>query len=50
MRQQLLFDIPMIGLAAAAVINPLFEGAKNATLVLGLGAAAAGSARLYFGP
>lgn len=50
MREQLLFDVPMIGLAAAAVVNPLFNGAKNATLALGLGAAAAGGGRLYFGP
>ena len=32
MREQLLFDVPMIGLAAAAVVNPLFNGAKNTTL------------------
>ena len=50
MRQQLLFDIPMLGLGAAAIINPLFDGAKAATLGLSLGAAAAGGGRLYFGP
>lgn len=50
MREQLLFDVPMIGLAAAAVVNPLFNGAKNTTLALGLGSAAAGGGRLYFGP
>jgi hypothetical protein len=50
MREQLLFDVPMIGLAAAAVVNPLFNGAKNTALALGLGAAAAGGGRLYFGP
>jgi hypothetical protein len=50
MRQELLFDVPMIGLGIAAIANPLFNGAKNATLGLSLGAAAAGGARLYFGP
>jgi hypothetical protein len=50
MRQQLLFDVPMIGLGVAAIVNPLFEGSKNVTLGLALGAAAAGGGRTYFGP
>ncbi len=50
MRQQLLFDIPMIGLGAAAIVNPLFEGGKNVTLGLGLGAAGMEGGRLYFAP
>lgn len=50
MRQQLLFDIPMIGLGAAAIVNPLFNGAKNVTLGLSLGAAVEAGGRIYFGP
>jgi hypothetical protein len=50
MRQQLLFDVPMIGLGAAAIVNPLFDGAKNVTLGLALGAAGAAGLRTYFGP
>jgi hypothetical protein len=50
MRQQLLFDVPMIGLGVAAIVNPLFDGAKNVTLGLSLGAAAAAGGRIYFGP
>jgi hypothetical protein len=50
MRQEMLFDIPMVGLGVAAIVNPLFNGAKNTTLGLSLGAAAVGGARLYFGP
>lgn len=50
MRQELLFDVPMIGLGIAAIANPLFNGAKNATLALSLGAAGVAGTRLYFGP
>jgi hypothetical protein len=50
MRQQLLFDVPMIGLGAAAIVNPLFDGAKNVTLGLALGAAGAAGGRTYFVP
>jgi hypothetical protein len=50
MRQQLIFDVPMIGLGVAAIVNPLYDGAKNVTLGLGLGAAGAAGARIYFGP
>ncbi len=50
MRQQLLFDVPMLGLGVAAIVNPLFDGAKNVTLGLSLGAAGAAGARIYFGP
>ena len=50
MRQQLIFDVPMIGLGVAAIVNPLYEGAKNVTLGLSLGAAGAAGARIYFGP
>jgi hypothetical protein len=50
MRQQLIFDVPMIGLGVAAIVNPLFEGPKNVTLGLALGAAGAAGARTYFGP
>jgi hypothetical protein len=50
MRQQLLFDLPMIGLGAAAIVNPLFDGAKKVTLGVALGAAGAAGLRIYFGP
>ena len=50
MRQQLIFDVPMIGLGVAAIVNPLFEGSKNVTLGLALGAAGAAGGRTYFGP
>jgi hypothetical protein len=50
MRQQLLFDVPMIGVGVAAIVNPLFEGSKNVTLGLALGAAGAAGGRTYFGP
>ena len=40
----------MIGLGVAAIVNPLYEGAKNVTLGLSLGAAGAAGARIYFGP
>ena len=46
MRQQLIFDVPMIGLGVAAIVNPLYDRAKNVTLGLSLGAA---GARIYFG-
>jgi hypothetical protein len=50
MRQQLIFDLPMIGLGAAAIVNPLFDGAKNVSLGLALGAAGTAGARIYFAP
>jgi hypothetical protein len=50
MRQQLFFDIPMIALGAAAIVNPIFRGATNTTIALGLGAAGAAGLRTYFGP
>ena len=50
MRQQLLIDIPAIGLGVATVANGIFRGAKDATLALGLSSAAVGGTRLYFGP
>lgn len=50
MREGEMFDIPMIGLAVAAVVNPIFHGAKDATLALGLGSAAFAGASLYYAP
>jgi hypothetical protein len=50
MREQLFFDVPMIGLGIAAVVNPLFHGVKDVTLGLSLGAATAAGGRLYFAP
>lgn len=50
MRQQLLFDLPLFGLAAATVASGIYGGSKGLTLGLGLGSAALGGGRLYFGP
>jgi hypothetical protein len=50
MRQELIFDVPLIGLTTAAVVNPIFDGAKSATLALGLGAAGVAGTSLYFNP
>lgn len=50
MRQQLLFDIPMMGLAAATIASGIYGGSKGLTLGLGLGASALAGGRLYFGP
>ena len=50
LREQLIFDLPMIGLGAATIINPIFNGATNTTIGLGLGAAGAAGLRTYFGP
>jgi len=50
LREQLIFDVPMIGLGAATIINPIFHGATNTTIGLGLGAAGAAGLRTYFGP
>jgi len=50
MRQQLLVDIPAIGLGVATVANGVFRGAKDATIALGLSSATVAGTRLYFGP
>ena len=50
LRQQLIFDVPMIGLGAATIINPIFRGATDTTIALGLGAAGAAGLRTYFAP
>jgi hypothetical protein len=50
MRQQLLLDIPLVGLTAATVANGIFSGPKDLTLALGLASATVGAGKLYFGP
>lgn len=50
LRQEMLFDIPALGLAAATVANGIFGGTKNVTLGLGLGSATIGGGKLYFSP
>jgi hypothetical protein len=50
MREQLLFDVPAIGLGVATVANGVFRGAKDATIALGLSSATLAGTRLYFGP
>ena len=50
MRQQLAFDLPIIGLAAATVGSSIFGASKDQILALGLGSAGLAGARLYFGP
>jgi hypothetical protein len=49
-RQQLLFDIPLIGLAVATVASGAFHASKDSILALGIGAATMGGGRLYFSP
>ena len=50
MRQQLMFDIPMMGLAAGTIASGIYGGSKGLTLGLGLGTSALAGGRLYFGP
>jgi len=50
MRQQLLFDLPMMGLAGAAIASGIYGGSKDLILGLGLGSAATAGGRAYFGP
>jgi hypothetical protein len=49
-RQQLAFDVPILGLAAATVAAGVYGGSKNLVLGLGLGTAGATGAKLYFNP
>ena len=49
MRQQLLFDVSMMGLGVAAIVNPCSR-VRRMYSGLALGAAAAGGGRTYFGP
>src|SRR5215467_3365370 len=50
MRQQLIFDIPMIGLAIATVTAGIYHGSKGSILGLGISTATIAGGRLYFGP
>jgi len=50
MRQQLLFDLPMMGLAAGAIASGIYGGSKDLILGLGLGSASLAGGRAYFGP
>ena len=50
MRQQLLFDLPLMGVAAAAIASGIYGGSKDLILGLGLGAAGITGGRVYFGP
>lgn len=50
MQQQLLFDIPMMGVAAATIASGIYGGSKGLTLGLGLGTSALAGGRFYFGP
>ena len=50
MRQELLIDVPAIGLGVATVANGVFHGAQTATIALGLGSATISGTRLYFSP
>ena len=50
MRQQVALDLTILGLTSATVINPIFQGARAATIGLGLGAGAVGAGRAYFAP
>lgn len=50
MRGQLAFDVPMIGLAVAAVASGVYGGAQGLTTGFGLGSATLGGSRTYFGP
>ena len=50
MRQQMLFDIPMIGLALGSVASKAFGGGSTMALGLGAGAATVGGGKLYFAP
>lgn len=50
MRQQLLFDLPLMGVAAAAIVSGIYGGSKDLILGLGLGTAGIAGGRLYFGP
>ncbi len=43
-------DAVLLGTAAAAIANPLFDGAQRSTLALGLGAGGLGAGRAYLGP
>src|SRR5690348_2105549 len=45
MRQQLLFDIPILGLAAGTVASGIYGGSKDLTLGLGLGSASVAGGR-----
>lgn len=47
MREQARLDVVLLGTAAAAVVNPLFDGAQRSTLALGLGAGGLGVGRTY---
>jgi hypothetical protein len=50
MREELLFDIPILGVGIATVGSSLFKGSRDQVLALGLGAASLVGARLYFSP
>lgn len=49
LRQQMALDAVLLATVAAAVANPLFDGARRSTLALGLGAAGLGVGRSYLG-
>jgi hypothetical protein len=50
MREQLLLDVPLLGLAAATVASGIYGGSKDLTLGLGLGSAGFAGTKLYFNP
>jgi len=50
MRQQMGLDVLILGTTAAAIINPLFDGARRSTLALTVGAGSLAAGRVYLGP
>lgn len=50
MQQQLLFDLPLMGVAAATIASGIYGGSKDLILGLGLGSAGIAGGRVYFGP
>lgn len=50
MRDQMFFDIPLLGLAAGTVASGIYGAHSDLILGLGLGAASVGAGRVYFGP
>lgn len=49
-RGQAVSDVLLLGTTAAAVINPLFQGAREATLALTVSGAVVGAGRIYLSP
>jgi len=50
LRGQMASDVLLLGTTAAAVINPLFSGAREATLALTASGAVLGASRIYLAP